>query len=72
MELSQRQTEVYQFIIDYHQKRGYSPAIREIAAGVGLAPGTVTAHIHALKDKGCVDWEPNSARSLHIVKQGVN
>jgi repressor LexA len=69
MELSQRQTEIYQFILDYHQKRGHSPAIREIAVGVGLSPSTVMAHIQALRDKGYIAWEPNSARSIHVVKQ---
>jgi repressor LexA len=69
MELSQRQTEIYQFIIDFHQKRGYNPTLREIAAGVELSPSTVTAHIQALKDKGYVDWEPNIARSLHITRE---
>jgi repressor LexA len=67
MELSQRQTEIFQFIFDYHQQNGYSPTLREIAAGVGLSLSTVMAHIQAMKDKGCVDWEPNSARSIHVV-----
>jgi repressor LexA len=69
MELSQRQSEIYQFIYEFCRKRGYNPALRDIAAGVGLSPGTAMAHIQALKDKGYVDWEPNIARSLRIVRE---
>jgi SOS-response transcriptional repressor LexA len=43
--------------------------LREISAGIGLGLSTVTAHIQALRDKGCIAWEPNSARSIHVVKQ---
>jgi repressor LexA len=67
MELSPRQAEIYQFILDYHQQKGYSPTLREISAGVELSLSTVMAHIHAMKDKGYVDWEPNSARSIHVI-----
>jgi repressor LexA len=69
MELSQRQAEIYQFILDYHQQKGYSPTLREIAVGVEVSLSTVMAHIQAMKDKGRIDWEPNSARSIHVVKQ---
>jgi repressor LexA len=68
MELSQRQAEIYQFIFDYCRQKGYSPTLREISAGVELSLSTVMAHLQAMKDKGCVDWEPNSARSIHIIK----
>jgi SOS-response transcriptional repressor LexA len=71
MELSQRQTEIYQFILDCRWKKDISPTLREISVGVGVSLSTVMAHIQAMKEKGCIDWEPNSTRSIHAVKQGV-
>jgi SOS-response transcriptional repressor LexA len=69
--LSPRQAEIYQFILDYRQKRDISPTFREIASATMLSLTSVVAHIQAMKAKGCIDWEPNSARSIHVVKQGA-
>ena len=71
MELSPRQAEIYQFIFDYCRQKGYSHTLREISAGVELSLSTVVVHIQAMKDKGCIDWKPNSARSIYIIKQEV-
>jgi repressor LexA len=68
-ELSKRQTEIYQFILDYRQEKDLSPTLREISGGVGLSLSTVVAHINALKDKGRIGWQPKSPRSIHIIKQ---
>jgi SOS-response transcriptional repressor LexA len=57
--------------MDYHRHNGYSPSLREIACGIGVSLTTATAHVTALRGKGCIDWEPNSARSIHVVKQGA-
>jgi repressor LexA len=66
--LSPRQAEIYRFIIDFQQLRGYSPTFREIAAGVGLSLSTVTAHLNALRDKGAVTWDEGIARSIRLTK----
>jgi SOS-response transcriptional repressor LexA len=72
MELSQRQKEVLDYIEAYRRQRDLSPTFREIADGVGLSLTTVMAHIQALRDKGCITWEPNSPRSIHIIRQKTN
>jgi repressor LexA len=69
--LSPRQTEIYQFILTYREQKDISPTLREIANGVGLSLTSVAAHIQALGDKGYIAWEPKSARSLHIIRQGA-
>jgi repressor LexA len=69
--LSPRQSEIYQYILDYRQRKDISPTFREIAEGAGLSLGSARAHIQALRDKGYIAWDDRAARSIHIVKQAV-
>jgi SOS-response transcriptional repressor LexA len=68
MELSQRQKEALDYIEAYRRQRDISPTFREIAEGMGLSLASAMEHIQALRDKGCVEWEPKSPRSIHIIK----
>jgi repressor LexA len=44
--LTQRQREVYEFVVSYVDAHGYPPTVREIGEAVGLAsPSTVHAHL---------------------------
>jgi repressor LexA len=68
-DLSPRQSEIYQFILDYRQRKDVSPTFREIAEGAGLSLASTRAHIQALRGKGYIAWDDRAARSIHIIQR---
>jgi repressor LexA len=65
--LTERQKEIVDFIRDYRERRGISPAQREICERFGYSSfGTVQKHIRLLLEKGVLlrDW--NKRRSLLV------
>lgn len=61
--------QIYEFVARFVTQNGYSPSIREIAAGVGVFPTTVRYHLWALQEAGRITMEPRSARTVRIVAQ---
>lgn len=44
--ITKRQQQIYDFIKEYQQEKGYPPSVREMASAVGLSsPSTVHAHL---------------------------
>lgn len=67
-----KQTAILRFIYDRQLITGYSPTIREIAAGVNLsAPSTVHGHIQRLIKKGFLLKDPAKPRALEITSAGL-
>ncbi|HRJ26120.1 MAG TPA: transcriptional repressor LexA [Fimbriimonadaceae bacterium] len=64
--LTQRQEAILQFVMDYTQKEGYPPSIREIGKHfkIGSLRG-VTVHLDALARKGYIE-RANTPRSIKI------
>lgn len=65
-ELTERQREIYLFILHYHEMKGYSPSIRDICKGVYLSQPSVMRHIDNLNKKGYIDYTPKVARSIVV------
>lgn len=66
--LTERQSEVLDFIKSYIAKHGYPPAVREIGAALGLSsPATTQSHITALESKGYIKKTNSKYRSLEII-----
>jgi repressor LexA len=66
--VSERQREIYDFIVAYARKHGYPPTVREIGAEVGLAsPSTVHVHLAKLEQAGYVRRDPTKPRALELV-----
>jgi repressor LexA len=65
--LTKRQQLILQYILDYVQKEGYPPSIREIGRdfGIGSLRG-VTVHLDALERKGYIS-RSNTPRSIKVV-----
>jgi repressor LexA len=65
--LTKRQQLILQYIMDYVQKEGYPPSIREIGAqfGIGSLRG-VTVHLDALERKGYI-LRSNTPRSIKVI-----
>jgi repressor LexA len=67
--LTQRQREIYDFVVRYADRHGYPPTVREIGEAVGLAsPSTVHAHLANLERAGFVRRDPTKPRALELVR----
>jgi len=73
--LTVRQQSILQFVVDYTQKEGYPPSIREIGKQfeIGSLRG-VTVHLDALERKGYISRAntPRSIRITHPAYQSSN
>ena len=68
MELTDRQQEIWEFLVDYVDAHGYPPTVREIGDAVGLAsPSTVHAHLANLERAGLLKRDPTKPRALELV-----
>jgi repressor LexA len=67
-QLTQRQREIYDFIRDKIENRGYGPTVREIGAAFDIrSPNGVMCHLKALEKKGLIIREGFSARAIQLV-----
>jgi repressor LexA len=66
--LTGRQQEIWDFLVDYVDRHGYPPTVREIGEEVGLAsPSTVHAHLANLERAGLLRRDPTKPRALELV-----
>lgn len=75
MQLTGRQQEIWNFLVDYVDRHGYPPTVREIGQAVGLAsPSTVHAHLANLERAKLLRRDPTKPRALELIgraKQGA-
>ena len=65
--LTGRQQEIWNFLVDYLDRHGYPPTVREIGQKVGLAsPSTVHAHLANLERAGYLRRDPTKPRALEF------
>src|SRR3954452_2734844 len=66
--LTGRQREIYDFIQDKIDHRGYGPTVREIGLNFGIkSPNGVMCHLKALEKKGLIKREGFSARAIELI-----
>ena len=66
--LTQRQREIYRFIREKIQGRGYGPTVREIGTEFKIkSPNGVMCHLKALQKKGLIHREPNMSRAIQLL-----
>jgi repressor LexA len=66
--LTSRQKEIYEFIRDKIESRGYPPTVREIGDAFQIkSPNGVMCHLNALVKKGLIHREDKSARAIQLV-----
>jgi repressor LexA len=71
VELTGRQQEIWEFLVDYVDSHGYPPTVREIGDAVGLAsPSTVHAHLANLERAGLLRRDPTKPRALELTGRG--
>ena len=66
--LTDRQREIYEYLVAYVDEHGYPPTVREIGEEVGLAsPSTVHAHLANLERAGYIRRDPTKPRALELL-----
>jgi repressor LexA len=66
--LTERQREIYEFIRDKIESRGYGPTVREIGLAFDIkSPNGVMCHLKALEKKGLIKREGFSARAIQLL-----
>jgi repressor LexA len=67
-QLTRRQREIYDFIRDKIESRGYGPTVREIGQGFDIkSPNGVMCHLKALEKKGLIKRQEFSARAIQLM-----
>jgi repressor LexA len=67
-ELTGRQREIWSLLVEYVDRHGYPPTVREIGEAVGLAsPSTVHAHLANLERAGLLRRDPTKPRALELI-----
>jgi repressor LexA len=66
--LTDKQKQIYEFIRDKIESRGYGPTVREIGLAFDIkSPNGVMCHLKALEKKNCILREGFSARAIQLV-----
>src|SRR5437879_9190036 len=66
--LTGRQQEIWNYLVEYVDRHGYPPTVREIGEHVGLAsPSTVHAHLANLERAGLLRRDPTKPRALELI-----
>src|SRR5215813_9259683 len=67
-QLTDRQREIYDFIKNKIESRGYGPTVREIGVAFDIrSPNGVMCHLKALEKKGLIKREGFSARAIQLL-----
>lgn len=66
--LTDRQKQIYNFICDHLDQKGYPPTVRNIGEYFKIkSPNGVMCHLNALVKKGLIQREGQSARAIRLV-----
>ena len=72
-DLTPKQAMIYDFIVNYYQKEGIFPSVREIGKGVGLSStGTIQTHINKLIEKGYLQRDNGKSRVFSLLREEVS
>ena len=67
VKLSEKQTEILEYMQAFTREHGFPPSVREIGEAVGLrSPSTVHAHLKALDRAGCITRDGHKMRALRV------
>ncbi|MDO5040411.1 transcriptional repressor LexA [Clostridium sp.] len=64
-----KQSQIYEFLKNYTENKGYPPSVREICEAVSLkSTSTVHGHLKRLEKKGLIKRDPTKPRALEIIE----
>lgn len=68
VQLTRRQEEIWEFLVEYVDGHGYPPTVREIGQALGLhSPSTVHAHLSKLEKSGVLRRDPSKPRAIELL-----
>jgi len=71
-ESKDKQSEIYEFLKNYTENKGYPPSVREICEAVSLkSTSTVHGHLKRLEKKGLIKRDPSKPRALEIAELAI-
>lgn len=69
-QLTPRQLEIFEFVRDLIQNRGYGPTVREIGKAFGIkSPNGVICHLKALEKKGLINRAAKQSRAIELTAE---
>jgi repressor LexA len=69
-ELTDRQKQIYDFLVAHLHEHGFPPTVREICAEFGIrSTKGVTDHLTALQKKGFIKKHPEASRGIEILRR---
>ena len=72
MALTRRQRQIYDYVCDFIERKGYSPSLEEIGRRFSLSSvATVHKHVSHLVAKGLLRRSPNVNRSIEPVEESA-
>lgn len=70
---SSKQLEIYEFIKNQVNAKGYPPSVREICVAVNLSStSTVHGHLTRLEKKGLIRRDPTKPRAIELLQENHN
>ena len=70
--LSPKQTEIYEYILQFTRAHGYPPSVREISAAVNLkSPSTVHFHMKKLEAEGYIQKADGKTRAISLPREAI-
>lgn len=70
-DITDRQKQILDFILETVQSRGYPPSVREIGEAVGLSsPSTVHSHLSTLAEAGYLRRDASKPRAIEVMDTG--
>ncbi|MDH3271532.1 MAG: transcriptional repressor LexA [Gemmatimonadota bacterium] len=71
--LTEIEGKILDFMVQYLRDNTYQPSIREIGERFGIkSTKTVSEHLQALADKGCLERDPSRSRGVKILGVDLN
>ena len=68
--LTDRQREIYRWIVSHIATHGYSPTVRELCLAFGFASTEgAMCHLRPLRIKGYVVWNDGQARTIRTLQE---
>ncbi len=65
--LTRKQQQIYDFILDFTAQHGYPPSVREIGSAMGLkSPSTVHFHMKGLEEAGMIVKAEGKTRAISL------
>lgn len=63
--LTDRERDIFKFLRDFRNVRGYCASVREVALHFGMkSPNGAWFHLWRIRRKGWITWEKNVTRTL--------